>query len=281
MTPHLRTALIGSPLRRPHSALMHNAAFAHFGVPATYELAELRPSDLDAFFSEARSEDWLGFQVTAPYKQEAAQRCDELEGSARQIGAVNSVVRRQDGSLLGFNTDAKGFARSVTVDLGRSLEGTVVAIAGAGGAARAVVHASLVGGARQVVVGARSPEAADRLCDEQRHPHLVGARLDTDFIDALSSADLAVNATTVGMTSAGMAFDPAVLAPTAAVFDLVYIPTVTPLTTRARDLGLDAVNGLGMLVAQAELAFERWTGQPGAGPIMRAALTDTETGDQA
>ncbi|MFP5331371.1 MAG: shikimate dehydrogenase, partial [Acidimicrobiia bacterium] len=72
-----------------------------------------------------------------------------------------------------------------------------------------------------------------------------------------------------------------VLAPTAAVFDLVYVPAVTPLISRARDLGLDAVNGLGMLVAQAELAFERWTGQPGAGPIMRTALADIEVDGQA
>ena len=275
----LRAALIGNPLRRTHSAVMHNAAFAHFGVDATYELVELQPSQLDGFFAEARGTDWLGFQVTAPFKQEAAARCDAVEDSAQRIGAVNSVLRLADGSLLGFNTDAGGFARAVRLDLGRELGGAVVAVAGAGGAARAVIHACLEADARRVVVGARTTAAAERLATERGDPRLVPSSLGDDFVEALTVSDLAVNATTVGMTSPGAAFDPAALASGAAVFDLVYVPAETPLVSRARTRGLDAVNGLGMLVAQAEIAFQRWTGIADAGPIMRQALAESTLTD--
>lgn len=268
-----RVALIGFPLRRRHSVVMHNAAFDHFGVDAHYELRELEPSGLDGFFAEARGPEWLGFQITAPYKREAVRRCDEVEALARAIGAVNSVLRRGDGALVGFNTDALGFARSVQEDLGRELAGATVAMAGAGGAARAVTAACLEAGAERVVVGARSRESARALVREFEGADRVESEmLGPPFEARLSEADLAVNATTVGMTSPGMPFDPSALAAGSAVFDLVYEPPVTDLIDQARRLGLQAVNGLGMLVAQAELAFHRWTGVEGAGSVMRAAL---------
>jgi len=267
-----RLALIGSPLRRRHSAVMHNAALEEFGIDARYELLELAPEDLDGFFAAAREPEWLGFQITAPYKQEAARRCDEVEPEAEAIGAVNSVLRREDGALVGFNTDAPGFARSVEADLGRSLEGTAVAVAGAGGAARAVVAACLGRGASRVVVGARSVGSAETLVESFDDQRATAVSLGSAFEDALAEVDLAVNATTVGMIDAGAAFAPETLGSGAAVFDLVYVPPETELLRRAREAGLEAVNGLGMLIGQAEIAFERWTGVADVGPVMRAAL---------
>jgi shikimate dehydrogenase len=251
---------------------MHDAAFAHFGIDARYELTELAPEDLDAFFEGARSPEWMGFQVTAPYKQEALRRCDVVDDLARTIGAVNSVRRSEGGALVGFNTDVGGFVRSVTEDLGRDMRDAAVVVAGAGGAARAVVHGCLGAGAARVVVGARNPEAASALAASTGDARVVGTGLDSVFGAELGRADLAVNATTVGMTSAGMAFDPAVMADGAAVFDLVYVPAETPLIVQARSRGLDVTNGLGMLIAQAEEAFTAWTGVPDAGAVMRAAL---------
>lgn len=265
-------ALIGSPLKRRHSAVMHNAAFSHYGIDAVYELHEISPDELDEFFSTARGEDWLGFQVTAPYKQKALARCDEVDQAADRIGAVNSVERRPDGSLLGFNTDAPGFARAVEADLGREMGDARVAVAGAGGAARAVIDAALQAGVRSVIVGNRTRSKAESLVTSLGDDRVAAAQLGEEFEDALGDTALAVNATTVGMTSAGVAFDVEKLAPDAAVFDLVYVPPETDLVKAARARGLPAVNGAGMLVAQAEIAFERWTGVAGAGSVMRGAV---------
>lgn len=261
-------------MRRPHSAVMHNAAFRHFGVDARYELLELAPGDLDHFFAQVRGDDWLGFQITAPYKQEAFRRCDVIEPQAARIGAVNSVIRNADGSLTGFNTDAPGFVDAVSGDLGRGFTGARVCVAGAGGAARAVAAASVDAGAGSVVVGARSVPSAAGLAHQLGGGIVSAVGLGTDFDAHLATADLAVNATTVGMTSPGTAFDPVHLEPDrAAVFDLVYIPPVTELLTACRERNIPATNGLSMLVSQAAIAFTRWTGIENPAPVMRKALS--------
>lgn len=272
-----RVALIGSPLRRPHSAVMHNAAFRHFGIDARYELLELAAHEVAGFVETARDPEWMGFQVTAPYKRRVGQLVDRVEPEAERIGAVNSVERRPDGALVGFNTDAPGWAMSVERDLGRRLAGAVVAVAGAGGAARAVVSACLVGGVDRVTVGSRRPAAAAELAGAAGDDRVQGVSLGHEFDDVLRDVDLAVNATTVGMVDPGVPFDARLLPDRAAVFDLVYVPAETELIARARERGIPAVNGLGMLVAQADLAFIRWTGVPGAAAVMRAALEELAT----
>ncbi|MGB5567480.1 MAG: NAD(P)-dependent oxidoreductase, partial [Acidimicrobiia bacterium] len=196
---------------------------------------------------------------------------DEIESGAKQIGAVNSVLRREDGTLVGFNTDAPGFQRAAEGELNVQFSGLRVAVAGAGGVARAVVHALVTAGAESVVVCDLEPSRAEDLAtgfgDDVR-----AAAVGDEFEEELRQVAFAVNATTVGMLQPGVAFDPSVLQDSAAVFDLVYNPPETELLRRVRARGLPASNGLGMLIAQAEIAFERWTGESGAGPIMRTAL---------
>lgn len=258
---------------------MHNAAFEHFAIDARYELRELQPDEIPGFVHEARGEGWLGFQVTAPYKQVVMEHLDEIENGARLIGAANSVHRQDDGRLVGFNTDAAGFQRAAEGELTLRFSGLRVAVAGAGGVARAVVHALVSAGANSVVicdlVPARATDLAAEFGDTVRAV-AVGA----EFAVHLGRVDLAVNATTVGMIQPGVAFDPGVLEDSAAVFDLVYNPPETELLRRTRARDLPACNGLGMLVAQAEIAFERWTGTAGSGPIMRAALAADPGSDQ-
>lgn len=267
-------ALIGQPLRRRHSEIMHNAAFSHFGIDARYELREIESSGLPLFFDEVRQGDWLGFQVTAPHKQAVVEFVDAVDPAAAAIGAVNSGVKLPDGNLEGFNTDAPGFAAALTDDLGARIDSARIVVAGAGGAGRAVVWALLTGGAAEVVIGARRPDRASELAEEfSEFGRAVGADLNGDsFATALAGADIAVNATTMGMTTDTMAFDPAVLPDTAHVFDLVYVPLVTPLVARAKSLGLPVRNGLDMLVRQAEIAFQRWTGITGSASVMRDAV---------
>jgi shikimate dehydrogenase len=260
-----RVALLGKPLRRRHSVVMHNAAFDAAGIDARYELMELERDEVAGVVEEARGPDWLGLGVTAPYKQLVADLVDEVEADAREIGAVNNVVRTDDGRLIGFNTDAPGFRAGVELALGRPLAGLHVVVAGAGGVAHAIVFACRQAGVASLTLGNRSLPVA------------VGGvsalALDgPEFLSAARSADLAVNATTVGMVDPGMTIPVDKLPTKATVFDCVYVPAETPLLEAARARGLRAANGSEMLIAQAALAFERWTGVGGMAGVMREAV---------
>jgi len=271
-----RVALIGKPLRRRHSQVMHDAAFAAAGIDARYELLELEPDAVEAAVTAVRGADWLGLQVTAPYKRLVAGLCDSVEPDAATIGAVNSVVRSDAGGLVGFNTDAPGFRAGVELAMDRPLAGANVVVAGAGGAAHAVVFACLSAGAREVTIGNRTVSSAAELAERFTRVGVGSlsamALDDPAFIRAHRSADLAVNATTVGMIDAGTTMQVELLPTGATVFDLVYVPPETPLLRAARRRGLRAANGSEMLIQQAAIAFERWTAVGGMADVMRAAV---------
>jgi shikimate dehydrogenase len=260
-----RVALLGKPLRRRHSVVMHNAAFAAAGIDGEYVLHEIDEDAVPAAVADARGEGWLGLGVTAPYKQLVASLVDEVEPEAELIGAVNNVARQPDGRLVGFNTDAPGFRVGVERAMGRSLDGANVVIAGAGGVAKAIVFACLRVGAHRVTIGNRTLPA--QICG------IDAVALDSpEFLQALWSADVAINATTVGMTQPGMTIAVEELQAEATVFDVVYVPQETPLLAAARARGLRAANGSEMLIAQAAIAFERWTGIGGMDDVMREAV---------
>ena len=271
-----RVALLGKPLKRRHSQVMHDAAFDAAGIDGRYVLRELEPDEVEGAVTEARGPDWLGLGVTAPYKKVVGGLVDEVESDAATIGAVNNVVRIDDGRLIGINTDAPGFRAGVELAMGRPLEGVDVVIAGAGGAAHAVVYACLAAGARSVLIGSRTRGTA---ADVARRLKEVGpgtvrsvGLFEGEFIQAARSADLAVNATTVGMIDPGMTIPVDALRDDATVFDLVYVPAETPLLRAAHDRGLRAANGSEMLIAQAAAAFQRWTGVGGMADVMREAV---------
>ena len=271
-----RVALLGKPLTRRHSVVMHNAAFDAAGIDARYELLELEPDAVEAAVMAARGPEYLGLGVTAPYKKVVANLVDEVEPDAARIGAVNNVVRSADGRLVGINTDAMGFRAGVERAMGRSLSGAAVVVAGAGGAAHAVVYACLAAGTRRVTIGNRTAPAAEALAARMTgvgDGTVSGSGLDDPaFGSALALADLAVNATTVGMLDPGMTLPVDQLRADATVFDLVYVPAETPLLAAARASGLRAANGSEMLIAQAAAAFERWTGVGGMADVMREAV---------
>jgi shikimate dehydrogenase len=249
---------------------MHDAAFDAAGIDGRYVLMELEPEDVPGAVVAARGAEWLGLGVTAPYKRLVAALVDEVEPDAEAIGAVNNVVRTDEGRLVGFNSDAPGFRAGVEIAMGRPLAGVSVAVAGAGGAAHAVVHTCVAAGARRVTIGNRSGEAAVALA---KRFGVVGAGLDGEaFAAALAEADLAVNATSVGMVDPGITINVARLPAHATVFDLVYVPAETPLLAAARARGLRAANGSEMLIQQAAIAFERWTGVGGMADVMRTAI---------
>jgi shikimate dehydrogenase len=271
-----RVTLLGKPLRRRHSVVMHNAAFAAAGIDGEYVLAEIDEADVPGAVGAARDDAYLGLGVTAPYKPLVATLVDEVEGDARAIGAVNNVVRTEDGRLIGFNSDAPGFRAGVELAMEQPLTGLDVLVVGSGGAARAVVYACLAANVGRVTVAARDPERAGALLAPwsavgragRRSIALAGPELDK----ALSDVDLVVNATTVGMVDPGPPFPVDGLRDDATVFDCVYVPAETPLVAGARARGLRAANGSEMLIAQAAIAFERWTGVGGMTGVMRQAV---------
>ncbi len=273
-----QVALIGKPLKRRHSQVMHDAAFDAAGIDARYVLREIEPDEVEPVVRDARaSDEWLGLGVTAPYKQVVAGLVDEVEGDAQAIGAVNNVVRTPDGRLVGFNSDAPGFRGGVELAMGRPLDGADVVVVGAGGAAHAVVFACLQAGAARVTVANRTVDAARALLDRvgsvrraERSAQELGAPA---FVTAVRLADLAVNATTVGMIDPGLTIPVDEMRSTSTVFDLVYVPAETPLVRAARARGLRAANGSEMLIQQAAIAFERWTGVGGMADVMREAVT--------
>jgi shikimate dehydrogenase len=271
-----RVALLGKPLKRRHSQVMHDAAFDAAGIDGRYVLRELEPDEVAGAVAQARGPDWFGLGVTAPYKRVVAGLVDEVEADAATIGAVNNVVRTDDGRLVGINTDAPGFRAGVELAMERPLDGTDVVIAGAGGAAHAVVYACLAAGTRSVLIGSRTRGAAADIARRLRNVGSGTVRsvglFEADFIQAARNADLAVNATTVGMVDPGMTIPVDALRDDATVFDLVYVPAETQLLRAARDRGLRAANGSEMLIAQAAAAFERWTGARGMADVMREAV---------
>lgn len=271
-----RVALLGSPLKRRHSAVMHDAAFAARGIDARYELLEVDADEVPGIVAQARGPGWLGLGVTAPHKRLVATLCDDVEPDAEAIGAVNNVVRTSSGKLVGINTDAPGFRAGAEHVLGRPLVDLDVVVAGAGGVAHAIVYACLTAGVRRVLIGSRSAREAvglvGRFADVGTGEISAVALADGEFHTALETADLAVNATTVGMIDTGVVIPVEHLPATATVFDVVYVPPETPLLRAAREHGLVAANGSEMLVQQAAIAFERWTGVGGMADVMRQAV---------
>ncbi len=212
-----------------------------------------------AAISAARTLGISGLMVTMPHKAEVIDALDDLTESARELGAVNSIYWSGE-QLVGHNTDGEGLVRSLQLDRGYQVIGQRCAVIGAGGAARSVVHALAQGEASEVVVVNRTPERAEIAATLAGSRGRVGSPAD------IAEVDLVVNATSVGMGASADAvdptpFDPGLLHPDQVVVDLVYQPLETPLLRAARRMGATAVDGLGMLVHQAALTIERWTGQ--------------------
>lgn len=279
--------LIGYPLRQSMSPLLHAAALRETGLNGEYRLYPIAPgvdfeAELDGLFNRARSGEIHGFNVTIPHKTAVRAHLDGETPAARSIGAVNTIIAR-DGRLIGDNTDAPGFLTDllgVFPGLGRSPVGELqtALVMGAGGAARAVIFALADAGWR-VIVAARKREQAAALARELivvRSDFAVEAEeLSVERLRPhLSDLLLVVNATPAGMIPDVDAepWPTALPLPEGAFYyDLIYKPFETAWIHRVRERRLPAANGMGMLIEQAALAFERWTGLPAPRRMMRAA----------
>jgi len=258
-------AVIGDPVRHSLSPTMHNAAFAHLGLDWVYVAFNVSTGNGARALEAMRVCGWGGASVTMPLKEEMVRACDELTPEAERVGSVNCVVPRSDAGLLGASTDGEGFIRSLR-EAGHDTAGRSVLILGAGGAARSVIAA--MGDLGAIVrVAARKRAAAERAAALAPSGEIVSW---DELSVVVPEMQMIVNATSMGMDGE-MLLDPAWLQDHHVVIDLVYHPRVTPLLAAAQERGIPTVGGLGMLVHQAALAFELWTGCSAAIEVMRAA----------
>ena len=245
-----------------------NSAYREAGLNWIYAAIRVPRGRGDEAVRGALALRFAGLTVTMPHKRDAAAACDEVTPDAIALGALNVVTVTDDGRLVGSSTDGEGFLRSVR-DEGFDPAGTDVLVAGSGGAARAVVLA-LGGAGARVTVAARRPDAAES----------AAALVPGGQATSLSDVDPGVYALVVNATPLGMQGEPGPvpverLNPGQLVVDTVYHPMETPFLAAARARGIHAVNGLGMLVHQAALAFESWTGLEAPVAAMRAAAVET------
>lgn len=252
------TAVIGSPVSHSRSPLLANAAFRTAGLDWAMVAFDVAPGSAGAAIGAVRTLGLGGLMVTMPHKADVLASLDRVTPAAETLGAVNSVAW-EGHELVGDNTDGRGLVASLRHDEGVDPAGLRCAVLGAGGAARSVTRALAEAGAGDVVVVNRTRERAEVAAALAGVVGRVGTAAD------VADADLVVNATSVGMGAtpgavAPLPFDAALLGPHQTVVDLVYQPLRTPLLTSAAACGARPVDGLGMLVHQAALSIERWTG---------------------
>jgi len=280
-----RLGLAGYPLAHSLSPQLHTAALKRLGLEGEYRLYPVLPQDraaLAALLDRVRRGELDGLNVTIPHKQTVIPMLDELSPVAQGIGAANTVYRR-GGRLVGENTDVSGFWADLERFLGNEAVGAQgkAIVLGAGGAARAVLHA-LGSHGWQVTLAVRrtSLEKAAGLAHVFRAAPFGGSLRwvvleAAALLPLLDDVRLLVNATPVGMSPQGgrspwpkgLEFPP-----TAGVYDLIYTPRETRLVRQAKSAGLRATTGLGMLVEQAIRSFEIWTGQAPAREVMWRAV---------
>jgi shikimate dehydrogenase len=274
--------VIGDPIAHSKSPVIHGLWLAKLEIDAEYRACHVRPEELADYFAKRRADPaWMGCNVTLPHKQAVAAHLDLIDGKARDVGAINTVhwQRLPDSDrpgLIGFNTDVDGLREAIAVS-GKPARKVVVI--GAGGAARAA-FSHFSGSRTPVHVIARNAGKAQAVLAEfsgiDVHLHAFsGAGA------ILRDADLVINASQLGMSGqpqmpSDIVDGIALTAPDALVFDMVYAPLNTALLARARDHGRMAVDGLTMLIGQADTAFIRFFGQPAPrehDAALRALLT--------
>ena len=259
--------IIGWPVSHSLSPAIHNAAFAALGLDWVYVPLPVHPLQLSAALTGLGAMGFAGANVTMPHKAAVADLIDELSDDARRLHAVNTIV--SDGERLrGENTDAPGFERFLRMDAGIDPSGRTALILGAGGAGRACALALARSGVGSITVAAREPA---RVADVSAAVDGLGADVRAVAFDDASTvhADLIVNATPLGARHETLPV-PA-LGPGSLVVDLLYHPSVTPLLVQARAEGAIAFGGVGLLLHQAALSFELWTGQQPPLEVMSAA----------
>ncbi len=258
-------AVVAQPIKHSLSPFIHNMAFEATGVNGVYVAWDIPEMDLPVTIENIRRYDMFGINLSMPYKTAVIPLLDSLSLEAKTIGAVNTVVN-QNGKLIGYNTDGRGFFASLRE---YSVTGQQITVIGAGGAGLAIIAQAALDGAEAIHVFSRAKSVAKTTAGLQAIVEETGIYITVTALEdlvalqeAINQSSLLVNATSLGMDATSNPLPDEISLPSnLLVADIIYQPFETPLLKRARQEGLSAVNGLGMLLYQAAIAFELWTGQ--------------------
>jgi shikimate dehydrogenase len=238
----------------------------YYALPIVYTAWSI-PSEMVADrVNKLRSDDYLGGNVTIPYKESIISLLDHKDEWGTKIGAINTIVK-ENNSLIGYNTDISGFLKSLKKTADFDPKGKSVLLLGAGGSARAVSFGLVGEGIESLIIANRTYDRAQSLVDELNHifGDVSAVQISDDSLsDVVPKIDLIVNATSLGMRSAdALGYSPIKgdwISSNSLVYDLVYTPSETKLMQDAKESGASIIGGLPMLIFQGAASFELWTG---------------------
>ena len=258
-------AVVANPIKHSISPFIHNSAFEATNTNGVYLAWEVDATELAETVANIRRYQMYGINLSMPYKEQVIPYLDQLSEEACLIGAVNTVVNRE-GTLIGYNTDGKGFFKSLpSFKISRKR----LVLLGAGGAAKAILAQAILDGVSQISIFVRSSSMEKTRPYLEKIQNATGFRVDLfaledvqELQDSITKADLLVNATSVGMDGSSQPIPTSIVLPEKLlVADVIYQPFETPFLKWAKNQGNQSINGLGMLLYQAAEAFELWTGK--------------------
>ena len=258
-------AVVANPIKHSISPFIHNSAFEATNTNGVYLAWEVDATELAETVANIRRYQMYGINLSMPYKEQVIPYLDQLSEEACLIGAVNTVVNRE-GTLIGYNTDGKGFFKSLpSFKISRKR----LVLLGAGGAAKAILAQAILDGVSQISVFVRSSSMEKTRPYLEKIQNATGFRVDLLALedvqvlqDSITQADLLVNVTSVGMDGSSQPIPTSIVLPDKLmVADVIYQPFETPFLKWAKNQGNQSINGLGMLLYQAAEAFELWTGK--------------------
>ncbi|WP_026674611.1 shikimate dehydrogenase [Alkalihalobacterium bogoriense] len=264
--------LLGNPVGHSLSPAMHNEMFTFLQLPHYYHAFNVEETQLEKAVAGIKALGIAGFNVTIPHKVAIMKYLDEIDDEAKKIGAVNTVVV-EDGKLIGYNTDGRGYLESLLDVTGLTLQQKSVLVIGAGGAARAIVTVLVSHGVGDVTICNRTKEKANTLASET----MTKSISIQDAEQQLATFDLIINTTSVGMSPKinEMPLSLEKMKEGTVVSDLIYNPLETKLLKEAKKKNALIVEGVGMFVGQGALAFEKWTGiQPDRNKMKERVLKE-------
>ena len=256
-------AVVANPIKHSISPFIHNSAFEATNTNGVYLAWEVDATELAETVANIRRYQMYGINLSMPYKEQVIAYLDQLSEEACLIGAVNTVVNRE-GTLIGYNTDGKGFFKSLP---SFKISRKKLVLLGAGGAAKAILAQAILDGVSQISVFVRSSSMEKTRPYLEKIQNATGFRVDLfaledvqELQDSITQADLLVNATSVGMDGSSQPIPTSIVLPEKLmVADVIYQPFETPFLKWAKNQGNQSINGLGMLLYQAAEAFELWT----------------------